>query len=368
MLKTLARGANLLCLRLPSLAVAFALVLTLEARAEPLQIKVVVATMFEIGESTGDVPGELQFWVERLELDQALPFGLGERDLYVNGDGVMAVMLGAGTSNAAISAMALGLDSRFDFSRAYWLVAGVAGGDPADVSLGSAVWAKHVVDGDLMYEYDGREIPQDWPYGIVPLGGKRPVQDPDDLDRNRRLNYTMAFRLNAGLVDWAYSMTRDLELTDGPGIGDYRRLFDGFPNAQRAPFVAIGDNLSASTYWHGEALNRWANDWMRVYTDGEANFMTSDMEDTGFLTALHRLARAGHVDTDRVLVLRTISNYTTPPPGRTPQWSRSQPYPDRGRPALESAFAVGNTVVQALLENWEAYETNPPGGTDVSRR
>ena len=45
--------------------------------------------------------------------------------------------------------MALGADPRFDLSKAYWLVAGIGGGDPADVSLGSAVWADHVLDGDI---------------------------------------------------------------------------------------------------------------------------------------------------------------------------------------------------------------------------
>ena len=35
-------------------------------------------------------------------------------------------------------AMALGMDPRFDFSDAYWLVAGIAGIDPEDASIGSA--------------------------------------------------------------------------------------------------------------------------------------------------------------------------------------------------------------------------------------
>jgi purine nucleoside permease len=34
--------------------------------------------------------------------------------------------------------MALGLDPRFDLTKAYWLVAGIAGIDPADGSLGCA--------------------------------------------------------------------------------------------------------------------------------------------------------------------------------------------------------------------------------------
>ena len=79
------------------------------------------------------------------------------------------------------------------------------------------------------------------------------------------------------------------------------------------------------------------------------------------MTAIGRLAREGIVDADRVLVLRTASNYTMPPPGKTAQWSRTHPYPDGGRPALESAFVVGNVVVQALVDGWEEYATAIPG-------
>ena len=62
--------------------------------------------------------------------------------------------------------MALGLDPRFDLTKAYWVIAGIGGSDPADVSLGSVVWANHVIDGDIGYEIDAREIPADWPTGF----------------------------------------------------------------------------------------------------------------------------------------------------------------------------------------------------------
>ena len=86
------------------------------------------------------------------------------------------------------------------------------------------------------------------------------------------------------------------------------------------------------------------------------------MEDSGTLTALHRLARSGYVDTERVLVLRTASNYTMPPPGKTADWSRSAPYPDKGLPALESAFVVGNVVVQALARRLVALRRSVAAG------
>jgi purine nucleoside permease len=136
--------------------------------SSPIQIKVVVVAMFERGEDTGDDPGEYQLWVEREHLDQVKPLPAGFHHVRLNKDGVLGMVTGVGTAKAAASVMALGLDPRFDFSKAYWIVAGIGGGDPADVSLGSAVWADHVIDGDLAFEIDARQIPQDWPTGILP--------------------------------------------------------------------------------------------------------------------------------------------------------------------------------------------------------
>ncbi len=352
--------------RLPSLKtgmlVAFACLVALQAcspATERVGVKVVVAAMFERGESRGDAPGELQLWVERLGLDTEHDFVLGQDRIYMNDDGVMAVLLGGGIANATASIMALGLDERFDFSRAYWLIAGIAGADPDDLSLGSAAWAEHVVDGDLLYEIDGREIPESWPYGMVPLGTKAPTTNPADLTGGWSVD-TIAFSLNAGLVDWAYRATQDIVLDDAPGIAAYRQHYTTYPQANQPPFVAKGDTISASTYWHGALMNEWANDWLKLYRGPTANFMTSNMEDSGTMTALHRLARAGLVDIDRVLVLRTASNFTMPPDGQTAVWSHSQPFPDNGEPAIEAAFIIGNTVVQALVEGWAQYRDTIP--------
>ena len=325
----------------------------------PIPVKVVVVAMFERGESRGDEPGELQLWVERLGLDTEHEFPLGQDVLYMNDAGVMAILLGGGIPNATASIMALGLDERFDLRNSYWLIAGIAGGDPADLSLGSAAWAQHVVDGDLLYEIDGREIPDDWPYGMVPLGGERPTKNPDDLLGGWTVD-TIAYTLNAQLVEWAFDITRNIDLGDAPGIAAYREHYDTYPAAQRPPFVTIGDTLSSSTYWHGELLNHWANDWLQLYRGPDANFMTSNMEDSGTLTALARLNRTGRVDKERVLVLRTASNFTMPPADQTASWSHEQPYPDGGQPAIEAAFVVGNVVVQALLDGWETYRDEIP--------
>src|SRR5579863_4278944 len=150
----------------------------LGAQTRPIPVKVVVVSMFEPGEDTGDRPGEYQLWVEREHLDQVLPMASGYHHVRLNKDGVLGLLTGVGTAKAAASVMALGMDPRFDLSKAYWIVAGIGGGDPADVSLGSAVWADHVIDGDLAYEIDAREIPKDWPTGYVPLHKTKPYAQP----------------------------------------------------------------------------------------------------------------------------------------------------------------------------------------------
>ena len=40
----------------------------------PIEIKVVVVTMFEIGADEGDKPGEFQLWKSGQKLDTCLPF------------------------------------------------------------------------------------------------------------------------------------------------------------------------------------------------------------------------------------------------------------------------------------------------------
>jgi purine nucleoside permease len=339
------------------LALWMGLTLGLSAQTKQ-EIKVVVVTMFERGEDTGDAPGEFQLWVEREKLDTKIPFPQGNRNLRSNGKGLLAMVTGVGTAKAAASVMALGMDPRFDLTKAYWLVAGIAGVDPADASLGSAAWATYVVDGDLGHEIDAREIPSSWKTGFVPLRKAVPYEQPV-----REPNEGEMYRLNPGLVDWAYRLTKDLDLGDTPALKQRRALMTGLPNAQKPPFVLKGDTLQSSTFWHGKLLNEWANDWVSYHTKGAANYVTTAMEDTGTLQSLNFLAKAGKVDVSRVLVLRTASNYDS----QRPQISAAESLLENKAgnyagfvPSVESAWKVGSTVVHQLLENWAKYKNQLP--------
>jgi purine nucleoside permease len=326
--------------------------------SKPIGIKVVVVAMFERGEDTGDTPGEYQLWVEREHLDQVIPLPAGHHHVRLNKDGVLGILTGVGTAKAAASVMAVGLDPRFDLSKAYWIVAGIGGGDPADVSLGSAVWADHVLDGDLAYEIDARQIPENWPTGYVPLRKATPYEEPvrNELEGE-------VYTLNTELVGWAFRLTKDMPLPDSDSLRSSRARFAGFPNALKPPFVARGDTLSSSTFWHGSKMDEWANTWTRYYTAGKGNYMISAMEDTGTMQALTFLSQAVRVDLRRVLVLRTVSNYDREPPGASVADSLKTMVSGNYSayfPALEAAEVVGDRVVRDIVEHWSDREANIP--------
>ena len=327
-----------------------------QASGKPIEVKVVVVTMFEIGADSGDTPGEFQLWHERQKLDVRYPFA-HHHDLFLNPTtGVLGMVTGEGTANSASALMELGMDPRFDLRHAYFLVAGIAGVDPEDASIGSAAWAQYVVDGDLAHEIDAREIPPGWTTGYFPLDSQQPY-DPKAKPAEGQV-----FKLNSGLVEWAYQLTRGIDLGDSPGLQRSRARYRGYPNAQRPPFVLKGDNLAAMTFWHGKLLNDWANHWVSYWTHGQGNFVTTAMEDSGTLVALNYLHTAGKVDSERVLVLRTASNYSMPPPGVTAAENLQKENAGYSglEASVEAAYRVGSAVVTELLGKWPLYREHLP--------
>ncbi len=334
------------------------------ADAQPIEVKVVVVNMFEIGEDSGDKAGEFQMWKQGQKLDTRYPFPQSFHDLYFNEKtGVLGMVTGMGTARSASAIMALGLDSRFDLSKAYWLVAGIAGVDPQDASIGSAVWATWLVDGDLAHQIDARETPKDWKTGYFPLFSHGPYTDKTVKDTHHQ-SAGEVFKINAELAEWAYQLTKDTPLTDYPAMQALRAKYVNYPNAQLPPFVLKGDHMAASTFWHGKLLNEWANSWSKFWSDGEANFVTSGMEDTGTYQSLTYLDQAGKVDKSRFMVLRTASNYSMPPDSLSAAKNLEMESGENGyagmTSSLESAYSVGSKVVDELTSKWDVYKDTMP--------
>lgn len=325
--------------------------------AAPWPVRAVIVTTFEIGKDTGDAPGELQLWVEREHLDEVVEFPGGTHPLRTNREHtVLAMLSGTTLVNATASMMALGLDPRFDLTHAYLLINGIAGVDPADASIGSAAWARFVVN-DVSRYIDPRDAPASWPYGFFPIGSTAPNSAVAPVHAVQRSNL---YPLNASLAEWAFAQTSALKLGDDPVVAAFRAGMTGYPNAQRPPFVLMGDTYASDIYWHGDTMTRFANDWVRLWSAGKGNFVMTEMEDAGYMEAMMRLGAMHRVDPQRVMVLRTGSNYSEPRPGHTAIESVTAPYIGT-RLAVESAWLCGSTVLHALLGDWERYGARVPG-------
>lgn len=326
------------------------------AWAAPIPIKVVVVTAFEIGQDTGDMAGELQLWIERYPAADTVTIAGVERPARLTKDGVLVINTGM-FGRARNSLTALIADPRFDLSKAYWLMAGIAGVDPKAGSIGSAAWSDWVVDGDPLYEIDDREIIAGWPWGLYAFDTKGPGEKGQANDASG-----MVWRLDPGLTRWAYELTRDVPLPDGPKLAADRAGYRDEPAAQTPPRVFVAASLGTVRFWHGELRTRWARDWVRLQTGGQGVLAMTDGEDQAVLDTLALHAKGGRVDPRRVLILRTASNYSRPGAGQPNRIV----FADGGLEAgVEAAYRIGAPVVKALVAGWDRYaDTLPQGGAE----
>lgn len=222
-------------------------------------------------------------------------------------------------------------------------------------SVGSAAWARWVVQGDTLREFDDREIPAGWPYGLFAIGAGEPNRLPHDANSFGGMTEVgtlgMALKLNRGLADWAYDLTKAVEIPDTPVLQKERAAWKGFSNAQRPPSVLMGETLGSTRYWHGAGRTRWAEDWVKLWTGGEGVFAMTNMESQSLAGAMNVAAKAGLVDLQRMLVLRTASNPSQPPPGVSATATVGDEGPGQIA-AYEANYRVGDPVVRELLRHW----------------
>ena len=331
-----------------------------------IPVKVIVIANFEPGEDVGDAPGEFQFWAEREHLDEVIPIKGALRPLRRNKAGLYGIAWG-GTDKLldgpTEGLMALVLDPRFDFRKTYWLFTGTSGVDPRVASVGSAAWSRWVINGDTLREFDDRQIPNDWPYGLFAIGASKPNQLPKDPNSYAGMTsadtLSVVYDLNQSLARWAFHLTQDVSIPDTPQLAESRKLWKGFPNAQRAPFVLLGETMGSFRYWHGSMRTKWAEDWVKLWTGGKGVFTMTNMESQQMASAMNVLAKAGLVDLNRVLVLRTASNTCEPPPGILATSTIGDEGPGQIT-AFEANYRVGVPVVHELLRHWSTYENFIP--------
>lgn len=324
------------------------------AADKPIPVKVMVISMFALEEAE---------WTGKLKLDRAIPVP-GLSPLYpavrCNKDDVCHLTTDMGKANAAASISALVFSGLFDLKRTYFLVAGIAGVDPARGTIGTAAWSRYLVDSELAWEVDARERPARWSTGYLGINTGAPGVKPD-------LGYgTEVYKLDDRLADMALSLSRGVVLSDSPGARAYRAHYPEAP-ANQLPQVTQCDSMTGNNWFHGELLGQRAREWFKLLTDDHGTYCMSSQEDNATYTALKRGAEEGLLDLRRVAVLRTASNFDRQYPGQTALDSVKA---DSGgfAPAVTNLYLAGSPLVADIVKRWPLWKDGVPQRDDSARR
>ena len=312
----------------------------------PVAPKVLIITMFG---------GEAKPWLDGEALTHKFaPPGLfrANPDVACSDRGLCLITTGMGYANAASSIEALVFGGKFDLTKTYFLVAGIAGVDPAAGTLGSAHWARFAIDVGLQNEIDPREAPDDWSAGYLAIGAPAPGKKVEDHYGDE------VYRLNEDLLQAAFRLTKDVDLVDSGAAKAYRAKY-AEPAATAPPQVSICDTISSDTWWHGARLAAAMEAYAKLVTDGAANPCTTQQEDNATVTALKRGAEANRLDFSRVAILRAASNFDREAPGQSAAESlaaRSGGY----LPSVANAHRVAATLAHAIVDDWATWSAGPP--------
>ncbi|HOX32239.1 MAG TPA: purine nucleoside permease [Spirochaetales bacterium] len=301
------------------------------------EVKVLVMGMFEVGKNEGDFAGEFQHYYEAY-FDGAASYAIPgfPGTLFLNGEGVAGCVAGMGKAQAASTLTAILADPRFDFSRAYILVSGCAGMPPLRGTLGDVVWAEELVDFELGHA---------WAESDIAPGTKATFQRSEGYDRSGYV------KLNKGLVDWAYGLTKGLALADDPKAAAYRANY-GAKEAAEKPAVRRGVSVTGDSYWHGARSSAHADEVCAAY--GAGPYLATQMEDNGFGVAALNFGLL-----DRLLICRDIVNFDQPYPGQTVPESLAASSGGFSM-GMTNGFMAGSTVINAVLADWASFKAAPP--------
>jgi len=313
------------------------------------EVKVMIVTMFDL---------EAKTWLDRLgPWDTISVPGLAPnyRDVHCNRKGVCVMTTDMGHANAAASLMALSFSNQFDLRHTYFLIAGIAGIDPMQGTLGSVAWAKYLVEFGSQWELDSREKPAGWPSGFVAVGAKTPDALPKTV-----LNHTELFEINADLVNAGVSLSQHVALADSPEAQATRAQYTYAP-ANKPPTVLQCDTLSGDTWWAGNLIGERARTWTKQLTSGKGTYCTSQEEDNATYEALTRAAAAGRVDLKRIAVLRAGSDFDRQHKGQTASESLFSFESAGGfAPALENLYRAGVPLITNIVEHWPDWLDGVP--------
>ena len=309
-----------------------------------VRIKVLLLPKFEIGEMSGDFPGEAQYYYEAYVMGGEvfeIPGASGDGRLYVK-DGIALFLVGVGKVESALNTAMLLSDARFDFSETYVISTGCAGCAAEYGVMGDVYVISAAVDYDLGHHADPRDL-----------------TEASDVTwfREADCDSQAAVLLNAELTERVYSLVKDVPLETTEKTRTF--MTKAFPDeawADRDPRVLRGTSVTGDNYWKGWYDHKNALKIVETYAC-EDPFAVTEMED---LAVLQTLSRFGLLD--RSIVIRDSVNMDVFMMGDTPESLWDTGFSEKATSgndgesfdifvtAMQNNFKVGRTIIEAIAD------------------
>ncbi|GLR69129.1 purine nucleoside permease [Agaribacter marinus] len=313
------------------------------ASPQPVEVKVFIAAMFEIGENSGDKPGEFQFWYERYFAETSNTFSIDVpgalNKVFCNEDGICGSVLGMGKVGSSSSLQAILLHPGLQFNNAYFLLSGVAGTPPSKGTIGDVSIATYVIDYDLGHRWAKGEVPDGQPL-FMPRKGYEAIR---------------CYAMPITLTKLAKNVISNVKLEDDPTAKAYRQRY-GSAQSNKTPSVIFGTHVTGDTFFHGPGLSNEAQYISELYQTDD--YVITEMEASALMQVLSR-----HQLEHRAISLRAAVNFDQ---GHSEESTLAHLDPAPGETAggfvqsLRNMYVVGEAMTDALSKNWTHWKTLSP--------
>lgn len=316
--------------------------------AKKPMLHAIIVPKFEVGEMSGDFPGEAQLFYERycpdcVEIE--IPHMPTTAHFYMNEEnGVGILVTGSGKTAAGFSLMAVLSSDLYDYSDTYIVSVGCAGGSVGYSTIGDVVLITAACDYDLGHQVDSRDM-GDTTSAVTWF--------PDEA----YAEYACKF-LDADLCERVYQMIKDCPLrTTELTRRVLQKNYPSWDGAYRDPAVLKGTAVSGDNYWKGAYGHVTALHIAKYYGCPDP-FSVTEMEEIAVANA------ASCYDLlDRVISLRVVVNSDLFMDVDMPEtlWMEdtniNQKFArnntetlDIFEPAMHNLFDAASIVIDAILE------------------
>ena len=321
---------------------------TEEKDSGAVKLKAIIVPKMELGEMSGDFPGEAQLFYEKYcpgTEETRVPHMPESAHFYVNKEnGVGILVTDSSKTAASLSLMAILSCEEYDHSEAAIVSVGCAGGSKGYSRPGDVVLITAVCDNELGHEADVREM-EDKNADITWFHD----DSYDDFSYKE---------FDGKTLEKAYEMTKDCKLRTTEKTD--RVMAENFPGedwALRRPAVIKGSSVSGDDFWKGEYGHKNA-EFITEYYNCQDPYAVTEMEEISIANAA-----ACYGILDHVVSFRVIVNMDVFLKGETPEglWKETKGYNDKVKKdnsetldifeqAMHNLFDTASIVIDAAVK------------------